>query len=310
MKLILPIVILLTCASVASAQDSVRLWADLKPGWSERYQLRSRIELRSGDELLERLEQDITVRIAAVARDDDDAEGAGRATLRATIERLEVAQTSGGDTVRMIHPAPDGDIDYETSPALDRIYAALAEAVLEFDVAPSGQARVVSGLDTALAAAQAAEPRNPARLLGTFAPGAIERTIAAIITLDPHREERESSDTWRDEQTVPIIGRRAQVITDYALREVQEGEAHVKGETTIALQPAESPAPTDPRITIAEQSGEIAARWDVAAGRLIERRSDTRIVWHATLATEPPMESRTIAASQLTITLLNEPARR
>lgn len=292
------------------ARAGILLSAELAPGWSNRYQITSRLELKANDESIDLLEQIITLRLAAVAREDNE-EAPPTVTVRATIERANVTLTSSGDTVQTIIPAPANDVDppNDASPHLARIYRSLSEAVLEFEISPTGRARLISGLDTALSAAEAVEPQNPSRFLGVLAPGAVERTIAAIITLDPHNRSRTPSATWRDEQRIPMMGAPGQLVTDYTLVGIDNGRAQVRARITAALDPSAAPVPTQPAIAIEEQSGELTALWDVENRRLIERTSETRIVMSARLRTDPPIEASRTATSRVTISLQPEPDR-
>jgi hypothetical protein len=315
--------------SEARQNDGVRLWVELAPQWSQRYQVRARLELAQ-EGAGELLEQDAVVRLVAVSIRAGDGDGAEpqapreeRPRVRASIERLTVKHTAGGETRTFTWPERDeplpagggegagGGGGAADRPALARIGRALAASVLEFELGPDGRAILTSGLETAMLAVEEAQggghDGSPVRYLGVFAPGAADRLMTSILTLDPERRSRAVGDTWRTRIPARALGREAQIITESTLKNLEGNIASVEGEITLELAPARA-VPTLPRTTTPEHAGSLAARWDVREGRLISHLWETRTVWESALATEPPIVSRTTNIARIEITLERGPA--
>jgi hypothetical protein len=321
---VLVLIVCFTCPVQARAQEGARLWAELAPQWSHRYSVKAKLELeqqRAG----EVLEQEAVLRLAVVSvagagqGEGGGGEGDGnnsRSVLRASIEKLTIRHTSAGETLRFDWPEaqqprqPQG----AQSASLARIGRALAESVLEFEVGTDGRATLTAGLETALLAAeqaeQAREGSTPVRFLGVFTPGAADRMITSIITLDEDRQPRTVGRQWQSAFPARALGREAQIITELTLRSMEETVAMVGGDIKVVLGRPDREAPHLPRATMPEHTGTITARWDVGTRRLLHHLWETRTVWETALAVEPPIVSRTTNTARIELNLLLDPLER
>lgn len=298
MRLHLAMPMLIAAAFLLAAQPTARLHTLPEPNQQHTYRIETRFELAS-DGQTATLEQDAHVRLVTVSAEPD-----GSAIVRATVDRVTVVSRSPGDEAKYAHPPQDEEVP---DADLARIYDMLTSAVVEFVIDPRGRPTLTSGLDRTLTAAEGFEGVDGVRLLGIFGPGAMERMMSQIWTLDSTRAERRPGDTWNESHTQRVFGRReTRITTTYTLKGFADDIAVVDGDLKVVLLPPARPDPTAPRLELVEQSGTTSARWDSGAGRLVSRTTETRLKWSASVAAEPPITSEAVASSRVKITLLGQ----
>jgi hypothetical protein len=286
-------------AALAPQDEAVRLWVEPSPDWAQTYRMTTRLSMVT-EEREGTLKQDADIRLVFASVEEN-----GSAVLRATVERIKVEADASGEQRAFAHPKAEGE--EKPDEVLSAMYGALLEAVLEFHIDAEGKLTFSSGLDRALNAADEALPDGQ-QYLGIFVPGSLERTVSYLLTLDPDRSPRRVEEAWTYAYVTPVFAaREARIAVEYILRSVEDGVASVSGDVDVSLVPREVTRPGSPVLEIAEQFGNITARWDAKAGRLISRSAHSRIVWSARVAAEPPIESTATITMQMNLALVSEP---
>jgi hypothetical protein len=274
------------------------LWVHLEPRWAQRYRISSRLESQLGERTANWLEQKAVILIVIAAVEPD-----GAAIIRIRIESLQALAQGWGEPLK--YPRGEEDPAPAEHEAIKRMFDALGEAVVELRIDPRGHAALISGLDAATTAANASELEGASRLLGIFAPGAVERIVASVLLPDPERRERRIRESWTDSHTIPVLGQNeARITTHYTLDSMRDDVAHVNGEVKVELLEPRRREPTEPRLRLKDQSGSVRVQWDTGNRRLKSRVMETRVVWLSALAAEPEIRSELTVRSRVEIELV------
>lgn len=329
-------VVVLGLASSSAAQEAISLAPRLEVGRRDRYRFEAEFRETLGDAPqaavggVEGLTPQRTMVQRGVVRLSVVRVVPGEgATVRLVFEELFVQSRSGDEPPVVFEwreeapPAPDDnkaedapDADAGASPVPEQEKPhplaapgeALRRATLEFAVARNGEVSSVLGLDDAWRVA-AGDKSSGTRLLGLFAPGAVETRLEALLRVDagwPARD-RAVGDSWEVIDSAALADRvRAVTATSLTLARISEGVAEIEGVSSVELAlPPRDYDPADFKPTISEQQGEVRVRWDAARGRLLDRHEKRMLRVSVTLD-DGLLTSAVTVSSRVNLTFLGE----
>lgn len=184
---------------------------------------------------------------------------------------------------------PDAAPD-EQEPArrrADEIAAAMKDAVLRLDVRADGTVSALTGLE-AVHDVVARLGRQAWPLLGPFAGEYAAESFGDLFRVDAAgpagAPPRATGDTWSLLSERPLAQSTVlRTRTTWSLEDLSGQTASLSAQIERTMASTESGNPAAATLTIADQSGTLAARWDVAAGRLIERNAESQLDVRATV---------------------------
>jgi hypothetical protein len=256
-----------------------------EPGAVLRYAIESRLEVSGeGGEPIAWCEQAVVVRLVGVS--------AGR--VRTAFESLDARWRMEGGEAR-VFAWREGEPGEGEEPA-SRMYRALAESVIEIEVAPAGAVTSASGFERALEAGRGLPPQERARALGVLAPGSFERTMALLLRVG----DDAGDGAYVDARRAPVGGDEIEMVMRYAREGGEAGRIELSAESEVVLVAGAEPADGTPPILRIE-SGKATSRvwWE---GGAVARREETfDALLAGVLGEERPLEARVRAAGRVTI---------
>ncbi len=266
---------LASVGAAGAAQDEFQMKPSFSQGDEFVYQMAMRVGVSQTDGSAEAFDSSVvtsaTVRISINSIESD---GSARASL--SFEHVNLEGEMNGKTAGYAWPMAEALP--ANAPKTARLGEVLCASDVQLYISPLGAVGVLEGLEDFVAAADKIG-NGDSRLMGFFTPEKLGASLSPIFTADGGANQTRSANaTWNSNDLIPLppIG-LMDVSSDFNIAAVNNGMVQYMGQTEFAFHASGSKHKGVAQIEVVDQSGQTTGSFNLEAGALESRASDSFI---------------------------------